>query len=115
MKPLAIAGFAAGLLALGCTERGGGLALQYNYNALTCAQLQDEAALVSLDAEAALGRPARRAIRPSPDAFVDVPWPDPSAAGGPGGLHLKARMDALAQAARGKSCAIRFQAGTAAR
>jgi hypothetical protein len=114
MKPFAIAGFLA-FGCLGCTERGGAVSLGalYNYNAFTCAQMQDEADSLSREATGALGLPPRSRTVIDRNAILDVPWPDPVAAGTPQALDLKARMDAVERASRAKSCAIRFAAAAA--
>lgn len=100
----------AAVVAFGCAGGPPAAALTglYTYNALTCPQLQQEAALMSIAASAALGRPSPSAPRADPQALLVLPWPDPSPAGSARALDLKARMDALARAARAKSCAIRF-------
>ena len=114
MKPFATVGLLA-FACLGCTERSPvmNLGALYNYNAFTCAQLQDEADLVSRDAASALGRPPHRRTVIDRNAFFEVPWPDPSAAGTPQAADLKLRMDAVERASRGKSCAIRFRTAAA--
>ncbi len=108
-----------GILALGCvactaSPAGPRLALEYNYNASTCVQLQEEAALVSVEAVAATGGQDRRIVRADPNAMLTVPWPDVSRSPAPGSTSLRARMDAIETTSRGKSCAIRFERTTGA-
>ena len=100
-----------GVLALGCSAcaAGPGLALEYSYNASTCVQLQEEAALVSVEAVAATGGQDRRIVRADPKAMLTVPWPDVSGSSAPDAVSLKERMEAIEKTSRGKSCAIRFQ------
>jgi hypothetical protein len=112
MKSIAV----LGVLALGCAAcaAGPGLALEYNYNASTCVQLQEEAALVSVEAVTATGGQDRRIVRADPKAMLTVPWPDVSGSSAPDAVSLKERMEAIEKTSRGKSCAIRFQRTTGA-
>jgi hypothetical protein len=110
MKRITIIG-ALALSAPGCTaiSTSAGLPPVYTYNGFTCTQLQEEAALLSAEAGAAIGIPTRGAPRANPSAVLAVSWPDRAVASLPGGAGLKARMAAVERASRAKSCAIRFE------
>ncbi len=103
-----------GALALGCLGCAAGptnedFGASFNYNALTCTQLQEEAARWSFEAAAMIGSPDRKALRADPSAVLLVPWPDLSGSRSPEAGRLKARMEAIERTSRGKSCAIRVQ------
>jgi hypothetical protein len=79
----------------------------YNYNAFTCAQLQQEVADVHAEASKALNqRPF--AIRVDPSEMLSVTWPDMSQAEAQLQERFRAQFAAIEITARGKACAIRF-------
>jgi hypothetical protein len=100
------------MLALACagcvgTGQGESFVPYYNYNAFTCAQLQDEAADIVADAEKEAGR-VPRALKVSRSEILIISWPDISGFPSPIRNDFAARIAAVEATSKAKGCAIQF-------